>query len=474
MPPPTERQNIQVRSERAVLAALRLPDSIFDPRDPFGELRELAETAGATVVGEIEQRRDRPEPGTYMGKGKVEELRDLCDALDATTVIFDHELSPKQIATIDKIVGRKILDRSELILDIFAGRATTHEAQIQVELAQLEYTYPRLRSMWSHLERIAGGAASGGVGTRGPGEQQLEIDRRLVQRRKIVLQRELAEIQERKRRAVRQRNIDNDTVGLVGYTNAGKSTIFNSFTEGGAYADDRVFATLSTRTRQWDLGGGVGCMLSDTVGFVRELPHHLVASFRATLEEATHADLLIIVLDVSDPSVEMHHQTVMNTLNDLFDEVEKQEARDKDAPPYERPALVTVLNKADRLADNRDVLYWQARIPGSIPLCALPPTETSPEPLGQSELVEKVRAFVVGPVRELNLSVPMSDSKAIDTIERRCEVLDRTYEGDRAVLRTRIGARQLARFRSASPGLMVYTPEGVFIERESNQAGWRR
>jgi GTP-binding protein HflX len=474
MPPPTERQNIQVRSERAVLAALRLPESIFDPRDPFGELRELAETAGATVVGEIEQRRDRPEPGTYMGKGKVEELRDLCDALDATTVIFDHELSPKQIATIEKVVKRKILDRSELILDIFAGRATTHEAQIQVELAQLEYTFPRLRAMWSHLERIAGGAASGGVGTRGPGEQQLEIDRRLVQRRKIVLQRELAEIQERKRRAVRQRNIDNDTVGLVGYTNAGKSTIFNSFTEGGAYADDRVFATLSTRTRQWDLGGGVGCMLSDTVGFVRELPHHLVASFRATLEEATHADLLIIVLDVSDPSVEMHHQTVIGTLEDLFEEVEKQEARDKDAPPYERPAMITVLNKADRLGDNRDVLYWQARIPGSIPLCALPPSADMPEPLGQADLVERVRAFVVGPIRELNLSVPMSDSKSIDTIERRCEVLDRTYEGDRAILRTRIGARQLARFRSASPGLEVFTPEGEFVERETNRAGWRR
>lgn len=472
----TERQNIQVRAERTVLAALRLPESVFDPRDPFGELRELAEQAGATVVGELEQRRDRPEPGTYMGKGKVEELRNLCDALDASTVIFDHELSPKQIATIEKIVGRKILDRSELILDIFAGRAITHEAQIQVELAQLEYTYPRLRAMWSHLERITAGAASGGVGTRGPGEQQLEIDRRLVQRRKLILQRELAEIQERKRRAVRQRNIDNDTVGLVGYTNAGKSTIFNSFTEGGAYADDRVFATLATRTRRWDLGGGGGvhCMLSDTVGFVRELPHHLVASFRATLEEATHADLLIVVLDVSDPSVEMHHDTVVRTLEELFEDVEKREARDKDAPRYERPELVTVLNKADRLHDNRDLLYWQARIPGAIPLCALPPSPEMPEPLGHAELTERIRAFVVGPIRELNLSLPLSDSKTIDTIERRCEVLDRTYEGDQAILRTRIGSRQLGRLRSGSPGLKVFLPDGTPVERESNQAGWRR
>lgn len=473
MPAPTDRQNIQVRAERAVLAALRLPESKYDPRDPFGELRELAEQAGAQVVGELEQRRDRPEAGTYMGKGKVEELKNLCDALDATTVIFDHELSPKQIASIEEITGRKILDRSELILDIFASRATTHEAQLQVELAQLEYTYPRLRAMWTHLERITGGSP-GGVGTRGPGEQQLEIDRRLVQRRKVMLQRELAEIQERKRRAVRQRNVDNDTVGLVGYTNAGKSTIFNTFTEGGAYADDRVFATLTTRTRKWDLGGGVSCMLSDTVGFVRELPHHLVASFRATLEEATHADLLIVVLDVSDPAVELHHETVMRTLDELFEEVEKREARDKDAPPYERPELITVLNKADRLHDNRDVLYWQSRVPGSIPLCALPAPEGGPVPTGQEQLAARVRAYVVGAVRELVLSVPMSDPRTIDLIERRCEVLGREYEGDRALLRTRIGARQLTRLRSGCPGLEVYTPEGDLVERESVRAGWRR
>ena len=474
MPAPTERQNIQVRAERAVLAAVRLPGSVFDPRDPFGELRELSKQAGAAVVGELEQRRDRPEPGTYMGKGKVEELKALCDALDATVVIFDHELSPKQIASIEKIVGRKILDRSELILDIFAGRATTHEAQLQVELAQLEYTYPRLRAMWTHLERISAGAASGGVGTRGPGEQQLEIDRRLVQRRKILLQRELAEIQDRKRRAVRQRNIDNDTVGLVGYTNAGKSTLFNTLTAGGAYADDRVFATLTTRTRAWDLGGGVSCMLSDTVGFVRELPHHLVASFRATLEEATHADLLIVVLDVADPSVELHHETVMRTLDEIFDEVEKREARDKDAPPYERPELITVLNKADRLEDNREILYWQSRIPGSIPLCALPQQPGHDTPVGQQELIQRVRDHVVGPIRELDLSLPMADAKAIDTIERRCEVLDRSYEGDRALLRVRLGARQLARLRSASPRLEAFTPEGDKIERESARAGWRR
>jgi len=473
MPEPTDRQNIKVQSENTVLAAVRLPNSVFDERDPFGELRELAKQAGATVVGEIEQRRERPESGSYMGRGKIQELRELCIALDADTVIFDHELSPKQIATIEKVVGRKILDRSELILDIFAGRATTHEAKLQVELAQLEYTYPRLRSMWSHLERLAGGSA-GGVGTRGPGEQQLEIDRRLVQRRKSILQEELADIQQRKRRAVRERNVDNDTVGLVGYTNAGKSTLFNTLTEGGAYADDRLFATLTTRTRRWDLGGGVGCMLSDTVGFVRELPHHLVASFRATLEEAMHADLLIVVLDVSDPSVELHHETVMRTLDELFEEVEERENADPETPDYDRPELVTVLNKADLLDDNRDILYWQSRVPGSIPLCALPAEENGPDRPGQEELLRRVRNHVVGPIRELDLSVPMKNAKLIDIIERRCEVLDRRYEGDRAILRASVGSRQIGRLRSGNPDLVVLTPEGEIVERETTRAGWRR
>ncbi|MCR9075535.1 MAG: GTPase HflX, partial [bacterium] len=241
MPEPKERQNIKVQAERTVLAAVRLPESKFDERDPFGELRELSRQAGAVVVGEIEQRRDRPEAGTYMGTGKIEELKGMCEALDAKTIIFDHDLSPKQIAKIEQMTERKVLDRSELILDIFASRATTHEAKLQVEIAQLEYTYPRLRAMWSHLERIVGSGGIGGVGTRGPGEQQLEIDRRLVQRRKTQLKRELEEIQARKRRAVEKRNNDYFTVGLVGYTNAGKSTLFNTLTQGGAYADNRVF-----------------------------------------------------------------------------------------------------------------------------------------------------------------------------------------------------------------------------------------
>lgn len=483
MPEPKERQSIKVQAERTVLAAVRLPESKFDEQDPFGELRELSRQAGAVVVGEIEQRRDRPEAGTYMGTGKIEELKGMCEALNAKTIIFDHDLSPKQIAKIEQMTERKVLDRSELILDIFASRATTHEAKLQVEIAQLEYTYPRLRAMWSHLERIVGSGGIGGVGTRGPGEQQLEIDRRLVQRRKTQLRRELEEIQARKRRAVEKRNQDYFTVGLVGYTNAGKSTLFNTLTQGGAYADDRVFATLMTRTREWDLGGGHIVMLSDTVGFVRDLPHHLVASFRATLEEATHADLLLVLLDVSDPSVEMHYETVVGTLEELFNEVEEREVKRAeqakrdgagDITRYERPELLIVLNKADKDdVDEQDLLYWQSRAVGAIPLCALAgDTDSDTLPMGQEELIDRVKAFSIGPIEELEITVPMSDSKTIHTIENRAEVLSREYGEKTVTLRTKIGKNQLAKLRSAGAKMWVMNTDGEPYFRDDEKHGW--
>jgi len=467
VPPPRERQSIKVAAERAVLAAVRLPEDRYDPRDPFGELRELAAQAGAVVVGELEQRRDRPEAGTYMGRGKVEELKALCEVVNAKTVIFDHELSPKQIAAIEKITERKVLDRSELILDIFASRATTHEAKLQVEIAQLEYTYPRLRAMWDHLERIVGSGGIGGVGTRGPGEQQLEIDRRLVQRRKTMLTQELATIQARKRRQVQARNADHFSVGLVGYTNAGKSTLFNSLTAGGAYADDRVFATLMTRTREWDLrepdgSAGVTAMLSDTVGFVRDLPHHLVASFRATLEEATHADLLLIVLDVSDPAAELHFETVNRTLEDLFEEVRRTERKAAAAAernggslrPWTPPERVLLLNKVDRLADQNELLIWAAKAPGSIPVCSLPGPDGRLR-TGHEELVARVRRAVAGEMRTLEITVPLRDSRTIHTIETRARVLDRAYGEDRVTLTAEIGLNQVARLRAGGARLEI-------------------
>ncbi|KAA0214512.1 MAG: GTPase HflX [Leptolyngbya sp. PLA3] len=462
MPAPRERADIKVQAERTVLAAVRLPGDRYDFANPFGELAELTRQAGGVVVGEVEQRRERPEAGTYMGLGKVDELRLLCDEVGATTIIFDHDLSPKQISKIEQLTGRKVLDRSELILDIFASRATTHEAKLQVELAQLEYTYPRLRAMWDHLERIVGGGGIGGVGTRGPGEQQLEIDRRLVQRRKLALQRELEEIQQRKRRAVQQRNVEHFTVGLVGYTNAGKSTLFNTLTTGGAYADDRLFATLMTRTREWDLGGGNAVMLSDTVGFVRDLPHNLVASFRATLEEATHADLLLIVLDVADPAAELHYQTVQSTLDSLFDDVRAREERlhrsaERDgASPvrWQAPQRVLLLNKVDRLADNRELLVWKSKVPDAIAICALP-GKGEATGVGQEELRLRVLGALQGPPIEVEVRVPLRESKAIHAMENRGQVLGRDYETDAVRLRVRIGSRLLEQIRAGCRAMRV-------------------
>lgn len=420
-----------------MLAAVRLPDSRYDPADPFGELSSLVRQAGAEPVATIEQRMDRPIAGTYMGKGKLEELKSLCEQSNATVVVFDHELAPKQIANIERAVERKILDRSEVILDIFAGRATTAQARLQVEIAQLEYTYPRLRAMWSHLERITGGSPVG-IGTRGPGEQQLEVDRRIVQRRKSVLAGRLREIQDRKSREVEKRKESRFTVGLVGYTNAGKSTLFNTLTEGGAYADDRLFATLMTRTRRWDFDGGEHVMLSDTVGFVRDLPHNLVASFRATLEEATLADLLLIVLDVSDQAAEMHFETVTRTLDELTRE-------NPDAKP---PRRILLLNKVDRLADNRDLLAWTSRVPGAIPIQARASDDPDELPPGHAELRSRVLGLLSGEEIRATLRVPLRETKTIHDIERRAEVLDRDYTASDAVLEVRIGERYLDRLIS--------------------------
>lgn len=466
MPAPQERTTIKVQTERAVLAALRLPDSVYDEANPFGELRALAEQAGAIVVGELEQRATKVRAATYMGSGKVNELKGLCEELDAAVVIFDHDLSPRQIANIEEVVGRKIIDRSELILDIFAARATTHEAKIQVELAQLEYTLPRLRAMWSHLERITGGAGLGGIGTRGPGEQQLEIDRRLAQRKKLDLQGELDEIYARKRRMVRDRKRDHFTVGLVGYTNAGKSTLFNSFTEGGAYADDRLFATLVTRTRDWNLGGGFTVMLSDTVGFVRDLPHHLIASFRATLEEATHADVLLIMLDVADPAAELAYDTVVHTLDELEKEVRELEERDGNLPEqnldgegWMPPKRILLLNKADKLKDNRDLLVWKQKVPDAIVISAIEP---GPDGLGHRELHDRVLGLAQQGLVEAEITIPMSEGKSMQRLENRARVIERRYDdtGTSVTMHVRIGRRQLDMLRSSARGISVVELNG--------------
>lgn len=427
------REQLKVVAERAVLVGVYLSGDEVDERQPLSELAALTRTAGARVIGELVQRRATPSGRTYLGKGKVEELRALVEMTGASLVIFDNDLTPSQIKAVEEICCCKVIDRSELILDIFANRAATHAAKLQVEIAQLEYTYPRLRAMWSHLGQVTGGAPIG-IGTRGPGEKQLEIDRRLVQRRLKQLKRELETVQQRKVREVAKRTLDHFTVGLVGYTNAGKSTLFNALTEGGAYAHDKLFATLSTRIEKWNLGGGNAAMLSDTVGFIRNLPHHLVASFRSTLEETVHAHLLIIVLDVSDPAVQRSHLDVVErTLDDIG--------------ATEQPRLI-VLNKIDALPDSRDRLIWLNRLPEAVAISA----RTGD---GFDELTQRVREHFLGDVRDVRIEVPLSDAKTLDFIEKRTEVVSREYRNGSVAMQVRIGRRQVDQLRSRGAAMRI-------------------
>ena len=314
------RQTLRVRKERAILVAAVLPSR--DKPDDLAELTALAESAGAVVVDTFQQKIKTINPAIYIGKGKANQLAQRVKRFNIDVIIFDNDLMPRQIRELEKITEVKVLDRSELILDIFATRAKTKQARLQVELAQLEYTYPRLTRMWAHLDSVAGAGgataagAVGGIGTRGPGEQQLEIDRRLVNKRITELKRELTYIDKR-----RVREIDGRKglfkICLVGYTNSGKSTILNTLTNAHVPVEDRLFATLDTRTRKWTLAGAAKALLSDTVGFVKNLPHQLVASFKATLEEAINADLLLHIIDTSNPDALKQIESVNKVLAEI-------------------------------------------------------------------------------------------------------------------------------------------------------------
>jgi GTP-binding protein HflX len=288
--------------ERAVLAGVHLPlawaAGIGGEAD-LPELERLAETAGADVVGQVEQRRNRPVPSTFLGKGKLEGLKELVEETEATLVIFDNDLTPAQGRNLEKALDVNILDRTELILDIFASHANTRQARLQVELAQLKYLLPRLTRLWSHLERQAGG-----IGTRGPGETQLETDRRLVNRRISVLDKALAEIETTRQTQLRSRQ-GTYTAALIGYTNAGKSTLMNGLTGAGVYVKDQLFATLDATTRKVEIDERRRFLLTDTVGFIRRLPHHLIESFKATLQEVRDADLMVHVVDASSEDPEL-------------------------------------------------------------------------------------------------------------------------------------------------------------------------
>jgi GTP-binding protein HflX len=316
--------------DRAILVAADVPGTLLPAEESLNELAELARTAGAEVVARFTQRLDHPNPATYIGSGKVQEIVQAIREHGANVAIFDDELAPSQQRNLEKALGAKVIDRTALILDIFATRAQTREGRLQVELAQHQYLLPRLAGQWSHLERM-----EGAIGTRGPGETQIETDRRLIRNRIAKIRRDLEEVRTQ-RDLYRRRRARNGArvVALVGYTNAGKSTLMRALSGADVLAEDKLFATLDPVTRRIRLPSGDVALLTDTVGFIQKLPTQLVAAFRATLEELGEADLLLQVVDISHPNAYQHVETVEATLRDLG--------------VYEKPQLFA-LNKVDLL-----------------------------------------------------------------------------------------------------------------------------
>jgi GTP-binding protein HflX len=403
-----------VASEKAILVRVILPDQTAGD-DPLDELTGLAKTAGTRIVSGLTQRREVPDVATYLGKGKVQELKALVEHHDADVVIFDNDLHPGQTRNLEQTIGIKVIDRTELILDIFASNAKTYESRLAVELAQLEYSLPRLKRMWTHLSRI-----KAGIGMRGPGEKQLEEDRRLVEKRIHDLRTELHGVERRKERLVASRN-DRLTVSLVGYTNAGKSTLMNALTGAGVLAQDKLFATLDTRTRRWHLPSWGPVLLSDTVGFIRDLPHGLIASFKATLEEARQADLLMHVADASNPAVLDQISAVYGVLQELG---------------IEEKDTLLVLNQIDRLTDRGQLGQVLHRYPNAVPISAKTRA-------GLDQLHDAVSRALSRSFADLDVETNAGNGKLLAYLAAHGEVLSRKYDEDRVTVHVRIPQRHV-------------------------------
>jgi len=430
MGPTTDLIEIQRPVERVILVGAPLadePEALVD--EHLEELARLADTAGAEVAGTLVQRLDSPHPALYIGTGKADELRLLAERTDASLVIFDEDLSPAQGSALEKALGRRVMDRTELILDIFALRARTAEARMQVELAQLQYMRSRLKRMWSHLSRI-----QGGIGMRGPGETQLETDRRMMDRRITRLRQELEHIA--RSRQTRRRSRKNEfRVALVGYTNAGKSSILRALSGADLFVEDRLFATLDSATRAVDLDAGYRALVTDTVGFIRKLPHHLVASFRATLEEAREADLLIHVVDAPAPGWDHQVEAVQQVLADL------------EIPDT---GTLMVFNKTDQLTHaeeealrGRVTAEWPANVFTSVR-----------EPGG----LDPLRRELLLRLRRLRptvlVEIPVTDGKTLAEVYSGAEVLERSDRDMTVVLRARVPVATLGRWRGR-PDVLV-------------------
>lgn len=412
--------------ERAVLVAapyLDEPERTVD--EHLQELAHLADTAGAEVVGTLVQRLEAPNPKFYIGSGKADQLRELAEREGATIVVFDEDLSPAQGSALEKRLGCRVMDRTELILDIFALRARTAEARLQVELAQLEYMRPRLKRMWTHLSRT-----QGGIGTRGPGETQLETDRRIIDRRITRLRRELKDIA-RSRDVRRKGRAGEFRVALVGYTNAGKSSILRALSGSDLFVENRLFATLDSATRAVELEGGYRALVTDTVGFIRKLPHNLVASFRATLEEIAEADLLVHVIDASSPSWEHQVEAVDEALHEI----------DADL----RPTLLA-FNKIDQLTHGEE----EALRRRAAELLGPHVFTTVVEADGLADLKDELRRRAAAERPTVRVSVPVTDGRTIAEAYREAEVLDREETDSVVVLTARVPADVLGRWRQTS------------------------
>ncbi len=405
-----------VVSEKAVLVGVFLTgQSDYGP--PLEELKGLAEAAGARVVGQVTQRRPAPDAATYMGRGKVDELKALARSARADVAIFDNDLTPAQTRNLEEAVGARVLDRTELILDIFAGRARTYEARLAVELAQLEYSLPRLKRLWTHLSR-----QKKGIGLRGPGEKQIETDRRLVERRIHDLRTELAAIHRRREREVATRS-DHLTVSLVGYTNAGKSTLLNLLTGADVLTENALFSTLDTRTRRWQLPNWGPVLLSDTVGFIRGLPHHLIASFKATLEEARQAQLLLHLCDASSPAVFEQVSAAYRVLEEIG---------------LEEKDTLLVVNKIDAVADRGVVDVLLNRYPAAIPISARTGA-------GLDQLTAAVAAALSRTFLDVDVEMGVDNGRLMAFLSSHAEVLSKQYHDARVTVHCRVARMHLGR-----------------------------
>lgn len=391
-------ENIDVKIERAVLAGLSAASMDAKERSTEVSMQELAalvETAGGETVGMMIQNRPTPDPRSFIGDGKVAELKAFIDMNDCDLAVFDNELSPSQMRVLGEELGVKVLDRSGLILDIFAQRAQTREGQLQVELAQYKYLLPRLTGMWTHLVRQTASGGSSPIGTRGPGETQLETDRRHIRRKIQKLEEELAAVRKVRSTQRRQREKnDMPVVALVGYTNAGKSTLLNCLTDAGIPANDRLFDTLDTTTRKLRINDMTDVLVSDTVGFIRKLPHHLVEAFKATLEELSYADVLLHVIDISNPDWEEQARVVDELIRQLG---------------AEQTPCIRVFNKCDAYAGilphGEDIVCLSAK---------------SGE--GVQELVRCLSELLDRGNKHVLLSIPYSDAGLVDLLSREAAV----------------------------------------------------